>query len=59
MEVGCMQLTSREISTLVHSVPVTERNSMLEHYAKAYADCLLASSQHNLYGIYLLLCVQC
>jgi len=23
-----------------------------------YADCLLASSQHNLYGIYLLLCVQ-
>ena len=24
-----------------------------------YADCLLASSQHNLYDIYLLLCVQC
>jgi len=23
-----------------------------------YADCLLASSQHNLYDIYLLLCVQ-
>ena len=23
------------------------------------ADCLLASSQHNLYDIYLLLCVQC
>jgi hypothetical protein len=24
-----------------------------------YANCLLASSQHNLYDIYLLLCVQC
>jgi len=24
-----------------------------------YADCLLASSQHSLYDIYLLLCVQC
>ena len=24
-----------------------------------YADCLLASSQHNLYDIHLLLCVQC
>jgi hypothetical protein len=24
-----------------------------------YADCLLASSQHNLYDIYLLLCIQC
>ena len=24
-----------------------------------YADYLLASSQHNLYDIYLLLCVQC
>ena len=24
-----------------------------------YADCLLASSQHNLYDIYLPLCVQC
>jgi len=24
-----------------------------------YADCLLASSQYNLYDIYLLLCVQC
>ena len=24
-----------------------------------YADCLLASSQHNLYDIYILLCVQC
>jgi len=24
-----------------------------------YADCLLASGQHNLYDIYLLLCVQC
>ena len=24
-----------------------------------FADCLLASSQHNLYDIYLLLCVQC
>ena len=23
-----------------------------------YADCLLASSQHNLYDIYLLLCIQ-
>ena len=23
-----------------------------------YGDCLLASSQHNLYDIYLLLCVQ-
>jgi len=23
-----------------------------------YADCMLASSQHNLYDIYLLLCVQ-
>jgi hypothetical protein len=23
-----------------------------------YADCLLANSQHNLYDIYLLLCVQ-
>jgi hypothetical protein len=23
-----------------------------------YADCLLASSQHNLYDMYLLLCVQ-
>jgi len=23
-----------------------------------YADCLLASSQHNLYDIYLLMCVQ-
>jgi len=23
-----------------------------------YADCLLASSQHNLYDIYLLLCMQ-
>jgi len=26
---------------------------------KVYADCLLASSQHNLYDLYLLLCVQC
>jgi len=25
----------------------------------AYGDCLLASSHHNLYDIYLLLCVQC
>ena len=24
-----------------------------------YADCLLASSQHSLYDLYLLLCVQC
>jgi len=24
-----------------------------------HADCLLASSQHDLYDIYLLLCVQC
>ena len=24
-----------------------------------YADCLLASSQHNLYDIHLLLCIQC
>jgi hypothetical protein len=24
-----------------------------------YADCLLASSQHNLYNIYPLLCIQC
>jgi len=24
-----------------------------------YADFLLASSQHNLYNVYLLLCVQC
>jgi hypothetical protein len=24
-----------------------------------YADCLTASSRHNLYDIYLLLCVQC
>jgi len=24
-----------------------------------YADCLLTSCQHNLYDIYLLLCVQC
>ena len=24
-----------------------------------YADCLLSSIQHNLYDIYLLLCVQC
>jgi len=23
------------------------------------ADCLLAGSQHNLYDIYLLLCIQC
>jgi hypothetical protein len=23
-----------------------------------YVDCLLADSQHNLYGIYLLLCIQ-
>jgi hypothetical protein len=23
-----------------------------------YADCVLASSQHNLYNIYLLLCIQ-
>ena len=26
---------------------------------RGYADCLLTSSQHNLYDIYLLLCVQC
>ena len=25
----------------------------------SYADCLLASSQHNLYDIHVLLCVQC
>jgi len=25
----------------------------------SHADCLLTSSQHNLYDIYLLLCVQC
>jgi hypothetical protein len=24
-----------------------------------YADCLLASSQNNLYDVYLMLCVQC
>jgi len=24
-----------------------------------YADCLLASNQHNVYDIYLLVCVQC
>jgi len=27
--------------------------------SQGYADCLLASSQHNLYGIYLLLLIQC
>jgi len=26
---------------------------------RSLANCLLASSQHNLYDIYLLLCVQC
>jgi hypothetical protein len=24
-----------------------------------FSDCLLASTQHNLYDIYLLLCIQC
>jgi len=28
------------------------------HYFLKFADCFLASSQQNLYDIYLLLCVQ-
>jgi hypothetical protein len=31
----------------------------LKYCHTGYADCLLPSSQHNLYDIYLLLCVQC
>jgi len=32
---------------------------LLKKMLTGYADCLLTSSQHNLYDIYLLLCVQC
>ena len=38
----------RQESSTVHTVIYT-----------GYADCLLASSQHTLYDIYLLLYVQC
>jgi len=43
------------------SISVRRHKSSTVHTAihTGYADCLLASSQHNLYDIYLLLCVQC
>jgi len=46
------------------SFSVHQQESSTVHTAigvchRGYADCLLASSQHNLYDIYLSLCVQC
>ena len=43
MEVRCMQLTARKISTVAHCVPVTVRNSMVEHCAKVCARTDLAN----------------
>jgi hypothetical protein len=37
---------------------VHHQESSTVYKAISYADCLLASSQHNLYDIYLLLCIQ-
>jgi len=41
-----------EVLSRIKSLARSFTNSSL------YADCLLASSQHNLYDLYLLLCVQ-
>ena len=43
------------------NISVHHQKSSTVHTAihTGYADCLLASSQHNLCYIYLLLCVQC
>ena len=43
------------------SISVHHPESSTLHTAihTGYAECLLASSQHNLYDIYIMLCVQC
>jgi len=49
------------IPHVLDSFSVHHQESSTVHTAihTGYADCLLASSQHNLYDIYPLLCVQC
>ena len=43
----------------IFSVHYQESSTVHTTIHTCYADCLLASSQHNLYNIYILLCVQC
>jgi len=50
-----------ELYIFSDSFSVHHQKSSTVHTAihTGYADCLLASGQHNLYDIYLLMCVQC
>jgi len=43
----------------VHHQEFSTVNTAIDIRNTGYADSLLGSSQHNLYYVYLLLCVQC
>jgi len=45
-------------SNSVHHQKATTVYTAIGICQRSYADCLLLSSQHNLYDIYLLLCIQ-
>jgi hypothetical protein len=59
LQVYCIPFWNKNQKHYEFTSPTTTLQCLAVDKIYGYADCLLASSQHNLYDIYLLLCVQC